>query len=140
MAATADDAVRNAMAAYTEVQTTAATTLDATDLRLMSAISQASVALDGLRDLFPAALFEPLIQQNLELVEQVESAIVTLLPMPQPVNLDELDQSARPVSSLQLVQTKATEMAASLEKLLMPKLTFTEPSDQNIPQLPQVKV
>ena len=44
------------------------------------------------------------------LVEQVESAIVTLLPMPQPVDLDALDQSARPASSLQLVQTKATEM------------------------------
>ena len=66
MTATADDAVRSAMAASTEVQTTAATTLDATDLRLMSAVSQASGALDALRDLFPAALLEPLIQQNLE--------------------------------------------------------------------------
>ncbi|KAI5829193.1 hypothetical protein K523DRAFT_242764 [Schizophyllum commune Tattone D] len=140
MTGTADDAVRNAMAAYSEVQTTAATTLDATDLRLMSAVSQASVALDALRDIFPAALFEPLVQQNLELVEQVESAIVTLLPMPQPVNLGALDQTARPASSLQLVQTKATEMTASLEKLLIPRLTFSKPSGENIPQVPQVKV
>ncbi|KAL1745627.1 hypothetical protein HDZ31DRAFT_62940 [Schizophyllum fasciatum] len=137
MAATSDAAVRDAMAAYSAVQTTAASTLDATDLRLMSAISEASVALDALRDLFPAALFEPLVERNLELVELIEGAVLTLLPtapaLPADTDTPSQPEDTKPPSSFQLVQSKAEEMNASLEKLLIPKLVFTEPSGDDLP-------
>ncbi|TRM61903.1 hypothetical protein BD626DRAFT_631525 [Schizophyllum amplum] len=124
MASTANPAIERVVEAYNAVHAAAASTVD--PLQLMSAVSGASVALDGLRDLLPSAAYNPLCERNLELVERAESAVVALLAGPEQ---DASSDSSASDSPLHQVQNTATAMTTSLEKLLIPKLIVTRKED-----------